>query len=164
MKIIKEISKTIAVVVISSLVVVAVTFAQTWNSAPSSPPSNNAPAPINVSNTSQSKAGNFTANVIGANGFCLGSSCITAWPTSGGVSASDVKIVETPEVVNPAIGTASCGSGYKVMGGGFVRTGETVSTGVSDRPWSSHPSSDSAWSVDYKNGKFKVYAVCLKVQ
>lgn len=163
MKYLEKIYTILPAVVIVVLILITVSYAQTWNSAPGNPPSNNAPAPINVSAIGQAKSGNFTANVIGANGFCLGNDCITSWPSSGGISSDSIKIVETGEIVNPAVGTASCGEGWKVVSGGFKRTGETVSTGTSDRPWSSYPSSDSSWTVDYKNGKFKVYAVCIKV-
>lgn len=44
-----------------SFLLVTVVSAQTWNPAPASPPSNNAPTPINVSNTAQSKTGAFSS-------------------------------------------------------------------------------------------------------
>ncbi|MEX0910280.1 MAG: hypothetical protein WDZ73_00795 [Candidatus Paceibacterota bacterium] len=43
-----------------SLLVVTVVSAQTWNPAPSSPPNNNAPTPINVSGVSQTKSGSLS--------------------------------------------------------------------------------------------------------
>ena len=163
-QILKKIIKQAAVFVFSVGIVAGIAYASTWSPAPSNPPSNNAAMPINVSDVGQAKTGNLTANVIGANGFCLGTDCITAWPTgsgSGAIPAGNIKIVETATITNPAAGVASCGTGYKVVGGGFKRVGD-ISNSV-DRPWSSYPNTDSSWLVDYVHGKFTVYAVCIKV-
>jgi hypothetical protein len=37
-----------------------------WSDAPGIPPTNNTPAPINVSDTTQAKSGNFMANILAA--------------------------------------------------------------------------------------------------
>ncbi len=44
-----------------SFLLVTVVSAQTWNPAPASPPNNNAPTPINISNTAQFKSGSFSS-------------------------------------------------------------------------------------------------------
>lgn len=163
-KIIKEVSKTIIPVIVCSFVVAASTFAQTWSPAPANPPSNNAPSPINVSSVGQSKSGNFTANVIGANGLCLKSDCITSWPKTSRVAAEDIKIVQTGIITNDTPGTASCGSGYKVVGGGYNRVDGSGDDGSRERAFYDYPNSSSSWTAYYKDGDFRVYAVCLRVQ
>ena len=159
----KNIIKQIAMFVFGIGIIVSVTSASTWNSAPSNPPSDNAPAPINVSDVDQAKIGNFAANVIGANGFCLKNDCISAWPTSSGVSAKDIKIVETGVSQANKTTVASCDAGYKVLGGGFRRVSSTGDDGVRERAILNYPNTDSSWAVFYRDGTFIVYAVCLKV-
>ena len=148
------------------LIIAAVTFAQTWSPAPVNPPSNNAASPINVSGVAQAKAGNFVADVVGANGFCIKDKCIYAWPTGSGISASDIKIVEASKTnTYDAVATkVECGPGYKVIGGGFdnIRSNPKEDA-TRERAIDSYPSSDSSWTVAYKDAHVKVYAICVKV-
>ena len=68
----KTLIQTSKVLILSIAVLTVMGYAQAeWNNPPSAPTNNNAPTPINVSNSSQVKSGNLTSNVIGANGFCL---------------------------------------------------------------------------------------------
>lgn len=49
----------------------------------SAPPNGNVSAPVNVGASFQQKAGNLWANTMGTDGgYCIGTSCITAWPTN----------------------------------------------------------------------------------
>lgn len=78
--------------------------ASVWSNPPSSPPDNNTETPINVGATTQLKTGNFTGNVIGANGFCLPfkvingvasttdprGGCISEWPVLGSSQTTTV--------------------------------------------------------------------------
>lgn len=41
-------------------------------------------APINVSSTAQTKSGSLTVSTSTASTYCIGASCISAWPSSGG--------------------------------------------------------------------------------
>jgi len=94
----KTLIQTSKVLILSIAVLTAVSYVQSaWDPAPAYDPSDsgfnesehNAPTPINVSNSSQVKTGNFTAKVIGASGFCLGDDCIDAWPTGGSEGGGD---------------------------------------------------------------------------
>ncbi|HET8581402.1 MAG TPA: tail fiber domain-containing protein [Candidatus Paceibacterota bacterium] len=54
-----------------------------WTGPTASAPSNNVSAPINVGSTAQIKTGGFWASSIGSDsGYCIGSSCITSWPSA----------------------------------------------------------------------------------
>jgi len=70
-------------------------FVRAWTEPTTAPPNGNVGAPINTGATAQTKAGGFTAEtltaatVTGTTQFCLGASCITAWPSGGTVPAPD---------------------------------------------------------------------------
>lgn len=171
----KETLKLSLLVSVATLAVFAATYAQTWNPAPTPPPSNNAPEPVNISAVTQSKLGNFTGNVIGANGFCLPGSlptggCISAWPattTATTTVSSDIKIVQSAiSNTTPGSATASCGAGYKVVGGGWERvfTNETTQMNIIYNIRRNYPNTDSSWRVETTDYvPYKAYAVCLKV-
>ncbi len=159
MKIIKEIGRITTLTAMGIFLVVGVVSAQTWSAAPSNPPANNAAKPINVSNVSQNKTGNFVANVIGANGFCIGSDCISKWPSK--IQESDhIKIVNKKNVKD--ITTVNCPSGYKVTGGGYERTNDIG--GSDERAWLDYPSSDTSWTVHMVHAWYNIYAICIKVE
>jgi len=110
---IKNSKMVLLVVAVSSVV----SFAQAAWDAPSGTPSasNNAPTPINVSNSQQDKAGKLTASVLGADSLCLtngtnGTSadgkCVTDWGTGGGT-------VDTTNLQNRVTGTCSVGSSIR---------------------------------------------------
>jgi len=83
----KTFIQTSKVLILSIAVLSAMGYAQAeWNSPSGSPTGGNTPTPINVSDSAQVKSGSLTANVIGANGFCLGSDCISEWPESNVVA------------------------------------------------------------------------------
>ena len=92
-----------------------------WANPTDTPPNGNTPAPINVGSTGQTKTSSITAtDLIGQNSvaspflqalggsdpkvtspkYCIGTDCITAWPSGGGAA----QIVSTP------ISTASVGA------------------------------------------------------
>ncbi len=82
-----EIWRSAKVLTIALFLSVGVSYAFAWTGPTQAPPSGNTPAPINVSATSQIKSGDLWARAIGSdNGYCIGSSCITAWPSGSGVS------------------------------------------------------------------------------
>ena len=76
--------------VFSAIILVAGIAYAVWTEPTAAPPNGNVGAPINTSSTAQTKAGGFTAETLtaatvkGTTQFCLGASCITAWPSGGG--------------------------------------------------------------------------------
>jgi len=57
------------------------TIAVAWTAPTQSPPNGNVSGPLNISSTGQVKAGSLWAASVGADsGYCIGGSCITAWP------------------------------------------------------------------------------------
>ena len=94
-----ELWQSAKVLAIALVLSVGVQYAFAWTGPTQAPPSGNTSAPINVSATSQVKSGglgvtNFLADsvTVGASvnsaaitspKFCIGSSCITAWPSAG---------------------------------------------------------------------------------
>ncbi|MBI3572546.1 hypothetical protein HY091_03385 [Candidatus Kaiserbacteria bacterium] len=64
------------------LLAAGVSYAQsTWTEPSQSPPDGNVSAPVNVGSIFQQKTGDFWAAKVGSdNGYCIGPSCITAWP------------------------------------------------------------------------------------
>jgi hypothetical protein len=66
-----------------SLVLVAgAAMAQTFTEPTQTAPNGNVTSVVDTSATTQTKSGDFWANTIGTtNGFCIGASCISAWPT-----------------------------------------------------------------------------------
>ena len=79
--------------VFAAIILVAGIAYAVWIEPTTAPPNGNVGAPINTSSTAQTKAGGFTAEtltaatVTGTTQFCLGASCITAWPSGGTVPA-----------------------------------------------------------------------------
>jgi hypothetical protein len=119
------------------LVCASTVFAQ-WSAPLNGPPtciSGNpgCDAPLNVSSTGQTKAGNLTALGLSATSlilspeFCIGSSCITSWPSGGGASqwtTSGSNIYYNSG--NVGIGTTNPGGKLDVEGGSIVNNGATL--------------------------------------
>ena len=81
--------------VFAAIILVAGIAYAVWIEPTTAPPNGNVGAPINTGATAQTKAGGFTAEtltaatVTGTTQFCLGASCITAWPSGGTAPAPD---------------------------------------------------------------------------
>ena len=124
------------IVILSLLLVVSVAGAANFAEPASTPPTGNTNVPLNVGLTDQTKAGDFWAASVGTNdGYCLGASCISAWPA--GVTPSLCHI-ETTKVENqdPAstytVGSGCTLSAADVAAGWIVGSWDHCS-GVSDR-------------------------------
>ena len=98
----RELWQSAKVLILALILSLGVSYAFAWTGPTASAPNNNTPAPVNVGGTFQSKSGDLWANSMGTNsGYCIGSSCITAWP-SGGVT----KIVAGSNIsISPPSGT-----------------------------------------------------------
>jgi len=126
--------------VFAAIILVAGIAYAVWIEPTTAPPNGNVGAPINTSSTAQTKAGGFTAETLTAatvkgTKFCLGASCITAWPSGGTVPAP-----YTPPACECSMGTfgergyppVPCGGSYFTGYGGLegYTTWVCVSPGV----------------------------------
>ena len=143
-----------------------------WTGPTAAPPNNNTPAPINVSGTAQTKAGNLTVNnLIASDGITLGGVKRTTWPAGGGAPS----IVATTAYGNTVScgetlcqSVAACPSGYTVTGGGYY-----VSTPVDTKVGGCGPERrttyhsahfGNAWVAKVSCSTFAAYALCVKIQ
>jgi hypothetical protein len=105
-KINRVLIESLPVILLSTLIIAVIIYA--WTEPSQAPPQGNVPAPINVGATTQYKSGGlgvggvlytyssayasgqmYAGDWITSNkGFCIGSSCITQWPTGGGITGS----------------------------------------------------------------------------
>lgn len=83
-KIFSALQRPLLTAFIAIFAVGTMAFAQSAFTQPASaPPNGNVSAPVNVGASFQQKAGNLWANTMGTDGgYCIGTSCITAWPTN----------------------------------------------------------------------------------
>lgn len=83
-KIAAALQKPLLTAFIAVFVVGGVALAQTSFTQPASaPPGGNVSAPVNVGAAFQQKVGQLWAKSMGTDdGYCIGDSCITAWPTN----------------------------------------------------------------------------------
>ena len=96
------------------IVIVGAGVLYAWSGPSSNPPSGNAPAPINTSNTPQTKYGDLTLN----GQLCLSGVCRSTWPSGGGGSITDTNA-----------GTECSGSNTYLSGAGTCETDQTGSGG-----------------------------------
>ncbi len=140
----KNISQTLKSLTIALILVGGISYVFAWTGPSTTPPNGNVSAPINIGSTSQSKNGalslgtsnppttGYSLDVTGAgvfsagvasNQFCLGTNCITSWPSGGGVPSGAVM----------AFNLSSCPSGWSAFTQGAGRvilgTGDSVTTG-----------------------------------
>lgn len=85
----KQLTYWLKVAVIGIALGLGLQFVRAWTEPTAAPPGGNVGAPINTSGNAQTKAGGLTAGtltaatVTGTTQFCLGTSCITSWPSGG---------------------------------------------------------------------------------
>ena len=82
----REIVSSIKILALATILAFGMTYvhAAIWAPAPPNPPASNASAPLNVGGTAQTKSGSLTASQFTAPTYCIGTSCISAWPAAGG--------------------------------------------------------------------------------
>lgn len=87
MKIKKNLTHWLSVIVIGIILGVSLQFVRAWTEPTQAPPNGNLGAPINTSATAQTKAGGITAGtltaatVTGTTQLCIGTDCRNAWPS-----------------------------------------------------------------------------------
>ena len=106
----KQLTYWLSVAIIGIALGFGLQFVRAWTEPTTAPPNGNVGAPINTSSTAQTKAGGFTAETLtaatvkGTTQFCLGASCITAWPSGGGGGyvppACECSINSGPEILD----------------------------------------------------------------
>ena len=134
----KHLSKLLFLVIGLSLAA-TVSYLNAWTEPTQTAPEGNVSAPINVggdpSGLPQVKTGNIEANSLSAvgmiaNQFCIGSDCITAWPSGGSsVPAGTVaafNLTTCPAGWIPADGT----NNTKDLRGVFIRGMESFNAGA----------------------------------
>ena len=113
-----------------ALGVIAAGAVVAWTGPTGTAPNINAPAPLNVTATTQTKTGilssgdSFVAPNMTANQFCIGTSCVTSWGQAGG-SATWASITGKPYSFNqsadigasPSFGALSVTNGLSVSNG-----------------------------------------------
>jgi hypothetical protein len=161
----KNIAQTLKIIALAVALSFGLSYVYAWTAPTSLPPGGNTSAPINTATSTQIKSGalgvtNFVANSVTVGGtpnagavtspkFCIGASCITAWPAGGGAVTSI--IAGTGITVSPTGGTGavtvnatasagtsiySCPSYYTAPCGGNTCTGFSTASTCSYRNYS----------------------------
>lgn len=116
-----------------------------WTGPTATPPDGNVSAPINVGGDTQIKSGSLWATSMGTDGgYCIGASCITAWPSAGsgftgsgssnyitkftGATALGNSSLLYDNGTNVGISTANPSNKFDVMVGTNTNDGIRVST------------------------------------
>lgn len=118
-KILGAIQRPLLTAFIAVFVVGGVALAQTSFTQPASaPPGGNVSAPVNVGAAFQQKVGQLWAKSMGTDdGYCIGDSCITAWPTAADPLAS-CQICVSIKADGRGVGQCGGTSGGIPRGGG----------------------------------------------
>ena len=113
-KLLGTVQKPLLTVFIAVFAVSGVALAQsTFTQPASAPPGGNVSAPVNVGTTFQQKLGQFWAKSMGPDdGYCIGDSCITEWPTAGdALAACRMCVSVVPDVGSDNSKARQCGTG-----------------------------------------------------
>ena len=150
----KQLIQPIKILILAIVLSIGVSYVYAWTGPASAPPEGNTPVPINVGATTQVKIGGLgvtnliadsvtvgaTANTsaITAPKFCIGTSCITVWPSGSGgtltgngstnyiskwTSASSLDNSTIYDNGNVGIGTANPSYKLDVQGGDINASG-----------------------------------------
>lgn len=126
-KILGAIQRPLLTAFIAVFVVGGVAFAQTSFTQPATtPPGGNVAAPVNVGAAFQQKVGQLWAKSMGTDdGYCIGNSCITAWPKQDPLATCQVCVSIVADL-GPGNNSKSrqCSGGY--ANGGTPYPGDTV--------------------------------------
>ncbi|MBY0539114.1 hypothetical protein K2P56_01600 [Patescibacteria group bacterium] len=124
-------------VLVCASVIAGVAYAANMTEPSTNPPAGNVAPPVNAGVEYQEKTGDFWADSIGAtDGFCIGASCITAWPAGAAGSSCQLNTM-IREDHNPG-----------AMGVGCIPSAQETAAGWTLVSWdycTSVRSSDCAW-------------------
>lgn len=111
-KILGAVQRPLLTAFIAVFVVGGVAFAQTSFTQPASaPPGGNVSAPVNVGSTFQQKIGQLWAKSMGTDdGYCIGDSCITAWPVNP-IASCQMCVSIVPDTGSDNSKARQCGTG-----------------------------------------------------
>lgn len=111
-KILTASRKPALTVFIAIFAVSGVAFAQSAFTQPASaPPGGNVSAPVNVGTVFQQKLGQFWAKSMGTDdGYCIGDSCITEWPTNP-IANCQMCVSIVPDTGSDNSKARQCGTG-----------------------------------------------------
>lgn len=163
--------RLIQLTMIIAVLAVAQFASAAWTGPTATPPNGNVPAPINVGSVNQVKSGGIGATSVVADRFCLGSSCITSWPSGGSTTVDQQSNVGgTFKICNGNDGTSSgcvpsagipiscqyehSGQGYPAANGSTY-TGDYMHFNAGANRW-------QFWYAASANG-FSIYYNCSKV-
>jgi len=108
----KNILQPIKIIILALILVVGISYLHAaWVGPTATPPNENTPAPVNVGSIFQEKSGDLWARTMGTDrGYCIGSDCISAWPSAVGVfteyfeSAEQAILVASTGIVAHGLG------------------------------------------------------------
>lgn len=116
----KESARLLLGVLVCASVVAGVAYAANMTEPTTNPPTGNVAPPVNVSVEYQEKTGDFWADSIGAtDGFCIGASCITEWPTGASGSSCQLNTM-IREDHNPSTMGANCNPSAEEAAAGWT--------------------------------------------
>ncbi len=126
----------VGILVVSFLFVFGFASAANFADPASTPPAGNVAVPLNVGSSDQTKLGDFWASSIGSNnGYCIGESCITDWPSGSAGSTCHLetkKVTEQDPQSSTVVGSGCTVSASDTAAGWIVGSWDHCS-GVSDR-------------------------------
>jgi hypothetical protein len=119
-RLLTESARLVLGVLVCASVVAGVAYAASMTEPTTNPPTGNVAPPVNVGVEYQEKTGDFWADAIGStDGFCIGASCITAWPAGATGSSCQLNTM-IREDHNPSTMGANCNLSAQEVAGGWT--------------------------------------------
>lgn len=107
---IKQIFSAVKIATIAFALSFGISYVYAWVAPTVTPPGGNATAPINTSATAQTKSGNLTVGSIIAPQHCIGTSCVTSWPSGGSTPPAGSSFLDTSTTAQTKSGGLTAGA------------------------------------------------------